>query len=107
VYSVLNDGVMEITTTAQYRVLPLFQTIRRFGFSRYIVSTHDVYLRALKKTYLEKPKRLIIWNRGSSNLNFNYKTWTTNHKAVYLYHTSTCLIFLKTSKYAHATRTRF
>jgi hypothetical protein len=46
VYSVLNDGVMEITTTAQYRVLPLFQTIRRFDFSRYIVSTHDVYLNA-------------------------------------------------------------
>jgi len=37
---------MEITTTAQYRVLPLFQTIRRFDFSRYIVSTHDVYLNA-------------------------------------------------------------
>jgi hypothetical protein len=51
-------------------LLPPFQIISRFGFSRYIDhAMHlDIYImsRYMAKTmYLEKPKRLIISNGGS------------------------------------------
>jgi hypothetical protein len=46
-----------------------FQIIRRFGFSRYIafdMHLHIHYSRYIVKTmYLEKLKRLVIWNEGS------------------------------------------
>ena len=46
-----------ISQVAYCNLLPPFQIIRRFGFSRWYI---------VKAMYLEKPKHLIIWNGGSS-----------------------------------------
>ena len=51
-----------------YDVLPPFQIIRHFGFSRYIVFA--MHLDVVKSMYLGKPKRLIIWNGESIINNF-------------------------------------
>jgi hypothetical protein len=52
-------------------LLPPFQIIRRFGFSRYIVFTmylDIVYIKVHSKSYVsKKTKHLIIWNRGSTS----------------------------------------
>jgi hypothetical protein len=51
-------------------LLPLFQIIRRFGISRFIVFTmylDIIYISWIAEVMdLEKPKRLVIWNVGSS-----------------------------------------
>jgi len=44
----------------------LFQIVRRFGFSRYIAFIMYLDIVYIKAMYLEKPKRLAIWNGGSS-----------------------------------------
>ena len=47
-------------------ILPPFQIVSRFGFSRYIVSTHNMYLGANKAMYLEKSNQFTIWNEQSN-----------------------------------------
>jgi hypothetical protein len=62
-------GVSRNDTEYPRMIIPPFQIIRHFGFSRYVVFA--MYLDKCiskcmaKATYLEKPKCLIVWNGGS------------------------------------------
>jgi len=49
-------------------LLPPFQIISRFGFSRYITLIYTMSRYIIKTMYLEKPKRLTIWNKANNRM---------------------------------------
>jgi len=70
IFTFLQKKLLYSSTTFLQMILPLSQIINHFGFFRCIVFAMliDIYIMSrciAKSIYLEKPKRLIIWDAGS------------------------------------------